>query len=978
MLLRALIKSAGIADAFLGQGFYQEVFGVMEEAIAYNNNQPELLIRAIKSASTVGDNIKAREWLEHLISLTLSFQQLNMMVSLSLATGAIDLALIAAEQQLVFESENPELRAQLADLYLWNGLPDKALNQKLWLVNYDQGNEDAFTQSWQLARRLFKYQVVLELLLSKSEKRPLDRVEIETLVETLVDLGQPEKAEGIINQYLVKNPDDLLLWLGLAQLQQDQEKLLALSATWRKIHERFTLSNAEFLNYIEVLQTIGHLEEALDLLYSTSFKNSDKSSHSADQTSLWHLLAELAWRTENDEVAAKAIEQLLNLMPENQENIDRYLTLTSAFPSLQRLEIALSGFELYKTAYYALTAMELAAQLEKWHVLDRLIVESEPYPHITEHYSYWLAKARLSIHINGIESANYAFDRALNDAGNAPDIIQSYLWFLISTQQNTLLHSKVLLWHELAKKDESLWPVIASAWNSLGNQPLAMAWYAKALKNQPDDALLWLVYADTLMAAGWVSEAWSIRRNTLFNLKNKKIWLPDIDWQPRHIQARVWFLGLANSIQWVYSNFTPKPDSWLTELSALLIDAGNLPAANEWISQHQQQNKTTPLFQLLAVALQGDREQLELLLNQLEPGPERVEALKMAGYRSVALSEALTELNDNYTEVLQHQLTEQAIALSQEYPTGWCINGLTKNDGSLASYGQNLTFAHRSNRWYVKFDSEVLHFRHSGNVIAEKVDDQLSNNIQVSGLTDNGFWSCYTDVSQRYDSQRWGAGIQNVTYWDSRLITKLYAEYHGKSEITSLMNVFGQQNQLEAEANYQIAGSDHLLLTGAYKQFSDRYSTQNIGSGYQFKASWQHMLLYRDPEWLLSAGIDWQQYTLESRLGNTLSEQLISGNTVSSLLPEQYRFYYLSSYWQHGQPGALNARVPSPRWLLGFSLGYQQPESIISYRIESGFGWRILGNDELSLIAGYNSSPLGSEGRSGYQLNFGYQYRLGK
>ncbi|WP_263080819.1 tetratricopeptide repeat protein [Endozoicomonas sp. Mp262] len=989
---RELRKQAwnNAADAFLGQERYQDVYSVMLEAIATMGNDPETLVRGINIAIALESYGKAYQWLEQLLSLELNLEQLKQAQTLSMNAGAMDLALEIVQRRLPLEPDNPELHRSLAQFYQWNQKPQQAMDHWLWLYQRNPDDQEAFSKAWQLAKDLFHYRMAIKLLEGESKKRTLEKYEFDSLLSIWVEIGWPEKAEQALKDYLKDSPDHLDYWLQLTKFLEDQQKLDELADTWQQLHQHFKLSQAQFLKYMQVLQITGRLEQAVALLNQQSHINHKEMSHHEehkhDHEAFWKLLADLAWRTESDDIAAKAIAATLKEDPYDEVNIDRYLGLASYFSPEQRLRVARQGLKAHKKPVYANAAMELAILLKKWDQLEAILKEVEPYEKLTNHYVYWLSKAHFSVYKGDVSEAVYAYDQTLKRTGPNRDIIASYLWFLLSERQLALIEQKITQWDKIARKEPKLWSVVAASWSALGEHRQAIAWYRKALKEQPDDPLLNLALADTLIISGWTPQAWQIRKKTLKQLHKTKDWLADPQWRPYHIQSRVWLAGLANSIQWIQGSNTAKPELWLTDLSALLIQAGNLPAATEWLSQHQQQQKTVPLYQLLAIALQGDKDALEPLLAKLDDGPERIEALKMLGYNGEALTLALGEIRSNRSEDSLHQLTEQAVALTTEYPSGWRIRGLNNSDGSLRTYGQELTLAHRFNRWHLQLDLESLSFKHKNNRTDAQLDDQLGSYFQATRLTKDGHWRGYTDVALRSGANRYGLGLEQLKRWNNYTSTRLFADYQGKSSVTSLMETFGQQNRIGADLNYIVSGSDRLFLSSSYSQYSGRSQGIPLGSGYHLQAAWQHQLFYRDPEWLLKAGIDWQDYNLSKEL-QLLKEKLKNDpnsdpegvdSIIASLLPEQYHYFYISSLWQHGSPGALNARVPSPRWLFGVTLGYLKPQNTFSYSIETGLGWRLFGNDELSLTAAYNSSPPGSSGSAGYKLSLSYQHRLGQ
>ncbi|GAA4652754.1 hypothetical protein GCM10023116_50380 [Kistimonas scapharcae] len=977
------------ASAFEGQERYVDVYRVMAEAIERQSHDPELLIKGIDIAVAMESYDKGRSWLRQLLSRELSEAQLEKAQVMGTGMGATDLALEAAERRLKLAPDDRNLRRGLAELYEWNGFPAQALEQWLWVNTHEPEDKVALERAWDLAQSLYEYTTVVYLLVNASRQRILDHQELTALLDALESLGLPEAAEDILKKHLNQHPDEQPFWLRLVNLLEDEEKLDELAKTWMDMHEHFPLSQEEFLRFLRTLQALGRLGDAITMLSEHSFRGHEidentwfdahvHTEYEHDHLPLWLLLADLAWAVEDDVVAAQALEKVLAERPGDVINLDRYLALTTVYSPEQRLQQALAGFELTGRTYYAVIAMELAFDLRRWEILAQLVRDAKSAGGLNDQYVYWLSIARLSRQERDIPRAIDAFEQALLLVGHTPDIMETYLWFLISENQREQLERLLGQWYAVARDEPALWPVMAAGSGSIADYRIALFWYKKALQQQPGDVLLQLAYADTLALVGDTARAWSVRRAAVAAIRQEEPWLTEVEWRPRAIQLRVWLNGLANSIQWVGQTGASRPELWMPELTRLLMQAGNLPAAQEWLSHYQQQGGEAPLYQLLSIALQGDREALAPLLAQLGPGPDRVEGLLTSGYASEALAEALQGIDHRYPDNSHPVLTEQAVALTVEAPSGWRVRGLSRSDSSLSSQGYEMTLAQRFDRWHIRLDSEFASYEHDGGVITASLGDQLSHRLQFTRLTEDGFWRGYASVSQREDSDREGGGFSWLKHWDSQTSVRFFGDYRDKTAVTSLMGGLGQESRLGLAVNYQISGSDSLYLKGNVSRFSDRYQGKKLGDGYHFEGRWAHQLFFRDPEWVVSAGMDWHQYSLEQSLGTVLADRLVDGSTPATLLPEQYRYFLVDSRWQHGEPGALNARVPSPRWQFGITAGYQQPEDTVSYNLEAGMGWRLFGNDEFSLTAGYDSAPQGAAGEAGYRFTLGYQYRFGR
>ncbi|MGI9287317.1 MAG: hypothetical protein ACR2P1_18180, partial [Pseudomonadales bacterium] len=152
-----------------------------------------------------------------------------------------------------------------------------------------------------------------------------------------------------------------------------------------------------------------------------------------------------------------------------------------------------------------------------------------------------------------------------------------------------------------------------------------------------------------------------------------------------------------------------------------------------------------------------------------------------------------------------------------------------------------------------------------------------------------------------------------------------------------------------------------------------------FASGYNAGLSYSHRLNFADPEWAITAGVEWQKNSVDSRFPADITDRLRDINTSpDTILPEDYGQVFIGTTLQRGDLHALNVRTPSPRYLFNTAIAYQWPLSQVSFAVSFGLGWRIMGNDELALTYGYNSKPLGGQGDAAQDIRLSYSYRFGR
>lgn len=192
-----------------------------------------------------------------------------------------------------------------------------------------------------------------------------------------------------------------------------------------------------------------------------------------------------------------------------------------------------------------------------------------------------------------------------------------------------------------------------------------------------------------------------------------------------------------------------------------------------------------------------------------------------------------------------------------------------------------------------------------------------------------------------------------------------------------------------AEA-WWLAARDRAFLQLDYTPFSRLTLTQGLdhyrlrdhkggdtGRGLIAETSARYHLFRNDPAWTLGLDYRHQQASLDDALSPPLAGHLATGTTPGQIFTDEYRRVGLSSEWRHGEPGSLLRSGPSPRLYLRLDTGYVLSNSTTDFGAAAGVGWRLLGDDELALAAGWTSEgPGGDESRASLTLT--YTLYLGK
>ena len=192
----------------------------------------------------------------------------------------------------------------------------------------------------------------------------------------------------------------------------------------------------------------------------------------------------------------------------------------------------------------------------------------------------------------------------------------------------------------------------------------------------------------------------------------------------------------------------------------------------------------------------------------------------------------------------------------------------------------------------------------------------------------------------------------------------------------------GQQDAVWLNVSHNFSARDQLSWALEHRQYETR-SGLSIGSGEVANVEVSQVQFFSGPTWILRSGLEVQN----NRLDSTNLTSLLTSNggvvnqgdvTAEELLPDRVGRFYVGSQLRRGYPGALNRTRGQYTWLLDTAAGWDWVEQSMNYSVNAGLGVEVLGDDELSFTAGYQSAPIGGDGEPGGNVSISYSSRFGR
>ncbi|MEP3562654.1 MAG: tetratricopeptide repeat protein [Marinobacter sp.] len=387
---------------------------------------------------------------------------------------------------------------------------------------------------------------------------------------------------------------------------------------------------------------------------------------------------------------------------------------------------------------------------------------------------------------------------------------------------------------------------------------------------------------------------------------------------------------------------------------------GNPGKANAWLSAARQQLTDEP-SQLLALADYADAYETG---KQAEAEALRQQAVQRAKERETLFPEVKDQL---YSVLQDPEPTVQDpryAADNRALQAGLELRDL--GDFSLNTVGLTGQFSHDRYRWMFAAEQSRANDRGQlkqtpnpgtsgklqwqNNFVDHLLTAEIGTYTFAGGEQTNGFI--------KLDSQP----TDNVTVAASASVNERVSDSAEAWWLTSA-------NRLSLSASY--TPWSRLTVSGNLDyRFIDEAFGGRIGKGYNANLQATYRLFESDPAWRLSLNYQRQALSVSDNLSSKVLSLLESPRTPGDLLSEDYERVGFTSEWSHGEPHALYRTRPSPRYFLALDTGYVLSNASVDFGARVGLGWRVVGDDELALSAGYSSDSLGGQPRANAKLTY--------
>ncbi|MDO9320333.1 MAG: tetratricopeptide repeat protein [Pseudomonas sp.] len=964
----------------------------------------ELLQAGIREARGHSDNARALAYLERWQAL-LPNQELwlEQAFALTLAMGNLDSAWTLGLELHVLRPDDQVLLRQLAQLAEWSGQPAQGLPFWVRLARENRATAD-YEHAWRLSGQLFDYPQMSVLLVELAELRALNLEELKALVFALESQAKPEQARDWLALYVQRRPGERDAWRQLAQINRNMQHLQAEAEVWAAMARQHKLSEQERIEWAGLYWMIFEPQQGWDVLAQIPVEK-------ARSVAFLTLRSDLAWALELDAEVLRSLEQLQRVQERlSGDQTERLLTLYLRLDPAKALQLAIQSWHQHQALNRLALALQLATQLRDWPTLRSLLDEAKPYAQqLQGEPVYWQAQIEQATQRGDDAQVDKFLARLLALFPEQSWVIERYLWTQIARQRSADLALHLQQWRPLARQEDSLWLAFASAYSVLGDVPESLRWYRLYTQAHPNDLLTLAAYADTLELAGQADSAWRLRR---YLLAKWQLPPPDsADLQPQRFATYLRLLAnlagaqrsrlLSQQALQQASPVTSQPllEAWFERWLAQLESLNQSGAIEPWLAWAKAHGIKIDSNARLQSALRGMRRQeLQQWLAKDELPPDsRAEIWLRLGLEQRALKESLQALKEHRAPAQLQTLRNQAQGVIERQPQGVQLARNDRDFGGLRQLGEQFLLASAVGDSYLAVGLDNARFSGSNLLDEQLLGREQGLRLSLKNPLADGEWTLLLEASQNAVQNRQGLGLERSWQLSGRDALALGLEWQVQSDESGLMRALGARDSLYAQGQHALSVRDQLSWRLARNSFSTAEGAA-LGDGWAASFELSHSLLAREPQWLLRSGVTWQENKTVSELpselfisqGGALFDAVLdsnpsddiddgfSGATPSDFISSRFGEVYVGSSWQRGTPGALNRAWPQFTYRLDAKAGWQVPDNKLAYAFEAGLGVEVMGDDELALLGGYSSAPVGGEGQAGGQLRLAYSLRFGR
>lgn len=873
--------------------------------------------------------------------------------------GNVGFAYKVATAAVKHDPQNILWREKLAQVSLWTGNAEVALDQWMYFINNNIDPDKYIIEALTLAKQLFNFDALATIYHRQLQQSPNDKTLLLAYNEALQKQGYPGKALKMLQKIPGVEND----------LQYLQELIAITKGTdnptleMRYLQRLAALDETDIkpkLEEAELLYSQGNLAKAYEIYHSLA------TGVKPTNTEFWHNYAEVALLSGNYYTAISAFK---NLLSQNALNQSSSLQLVDLEQLNGQLNAAYRDIKIAYQKYHGLkfvkSIISLGTDLGKWQEIKNFIGGLSPqvFKKINAIPDYAMLIAITNRKVGLPLDAFYSWKRILHRWPNLTKVQSTYLWYLIDNNEMRQLEFIVKRWCRVFGLKPELWNVYVSALTTIGEFPRALKIMKQHYEQVNKSYAMLLNIADLFAHHDQLYSAYYAKRRALYLLMNEIEQHPDkisvaeslalTELMRTFAPAAMTYNAIVKLSEKLF--IQPEVDD---QIIAWALENDNYDLARYLIQVHRMTGVYSQPEMELTLALEDDNRDLmqELLFKSPKflPHRDRVTAAIRTGNIKLAEEYAFQGLRQHphdtamynlFTKTMLPRANKISASIAQE--TWGSVGGPLTKLSARVFVTPSLSLTPFGIAW----------FPHTNNfnIFATTPSVDETTGVIARKYVERGWWELSVAERRSLDTifpvwVKWHR--ENVI---PKLNTDLTLGYHIRADETTPLLLGGMKNEIKLGLTYNTDNHNFFDAQAAQDKFYGQ-DGMSLGSGQEVRGHWQHKFYLSYPDWNVNLYGTWLSYHYNKfRTVSRRLQRLIPVNDdplVPFYMPisdrevaltfgfgQEYKEIYTHSWKPYAELGLLYSKV--------FHLGKLA---------QVGLATSIFGRDHLVLFAEYTDN----------------------
>ncbi len=945
----------------LAAGRNEEALLAFRERLAVNMTNTDLLLEGIDLANALGKNSQAQEWNEQvLIQRPDDLEALNRQINYSLALGDLAGALTWSRKMVDNDPQNKAYRVKLAQLEEWNGNIENAMQQRQWLAEHRPSMQND-RELIRLAELNWNARVAADAMRRVANREPLNSEGILKLVALYEQDGRPDLAAEALNEMMQSSKSQAMLLRELAALHRRHSDYANSLLAWEQFAERFGRSGEESINRMELHWRLDQTERALAVA-----KGVDKYFLGSATAQQLNLLSELGWRYRRPELVFAAAPHLDRLKMDDDKRITLGSRIIQAQMDSGEYKLAVEDAERLwrKTGHqgFLLTAIDVALQENIYPHAERYLDANHELLELREVPAYWLTVAD---HYNRNQDEVAALETYRSTLMMQPDntdALVGLIWTSLGTDADAGTLAEILEQHEDSATDNpALWAPFALATMRTDDVQDSLRWFSKIMQRNDHDYNILLAFADALDQTGNAGHAYKVRAYALNKLRPMVAAQSPIETNDlvRDYVSLLRTYGSASENEaWTQRVMQDIPGSseqesaWRQEMAAswFLATQRNDYARLIMTKLHEKRLQA-PAWQQLALALNENNTNsiTEILASATDLSTtDQILALRKVGRDNEAYQLAQSAMASS-SGAARRAAQDQVIAMRSTRP-GYFSSGIRQRQlGKLNITESDLALRHTMNArdFGIALDYQRNNLTSDEFVVTNANEDDIAitahfgnskRDLRVTtGINSNGA-----------DELSYASGRFSIRGNNGRRELSTEVALNEIPETIPQLRLAAKRNRAEVSFETSVGKNEFVKLTGNVSEVAARNEKARFSTGASGSLEVGTRGTFGSNSWSMGLVASSQVNEQTEVLPDALS-QLSQSTSFTSLFAEESQELAISASLIRGGIASEYPQAASPRYSMNARLGHAWPARSTALQLSAGAGFRVLGNDELSL-----------------------------